>query len=228
MTETRHATVARRVNAPSRAGDDVYVFPASFAQQRLWFLDQWEPDSAAYNVPAAFRFSVPLHIAAFERSLTAIALRHEALRTTFGVEDGEPVQIVEPEQPIALRTVDLTALPVTSREAEVQRLATAEIHTPFDLSTGPLLRALHLRLADRDHVVVFTIHHIVFDGWSMCVLLRELAAHCLDVDTEAAQRHRRIGGRTQCRTDPRQLGTYRIHIQAVTAQQRCSRTGVVT
>src|SRR5262249_42564501 len=159
--------MARPKDGFNRAADDVYVFPASFAQQRLWFLDQWEPGGTAYNIPTAFRLSGPLDTVAFERSLQAMASRHDALRTTYGVEDGEPVEIVEPERRIALRTVDLPAVPPGSREGEAQRLATSEIHTPFDLSSGPLLRALHLRLAATDHVVVFTIHHIVFDGWSM-------------------------------------------------------------
>ncbi len=163
-------------SVPDEASGDVFVFPASFAQQRLWFLDQWEPDSAAYNYPTAIRLTGPLDIDALERSLNVIVSRHEVLRTTFGIEDGHPVQLVVPDSTLTLRILDLTTLPRVDREAEAHRLITVEAHRPFDLSSGPLLRAVTLRLADDEHVVLLTLHHIVFDGWSMGVLLRELTA----------------------------------------------------
>jgi NRPS condensation-like uncharacterized protein len=160
------------IGPPAAEADDVFVFPASFAQQRLWFLDQWEPGSATYNVPSAIRLTGPFDISAFERSLNAVVARHEALRTTFGVKDGQPIQLVSPHSWLTLGMQDLTNLPPADREAEAERLVTAEAHRPFDLSSGPLLRAMTLQLDNDEHVVLLTIHHIVFDGWSMSVFFR--------------------------------------------------------
>ena len=168
-------TPSQPSGVPGDVTDDVFVFPASFAQQRLWFLDQWEPGSAAYNVPIAMRLTGPLDLDAFERSLNAIVSRHEVLRTTFGMKDGQPIQLVAPDSRLTLSMLDLTTLPPADREAEARRLVTAEAHRPFDLSRGPLVRATALRLDHDEHVVLLTIHHIVFDGWSMSVLFRELA-----------------------------------------------------
>ena len=132
--------------------DDVFVFPASSAQQRLWFLDQWEPESAAYNVPIAMRLTGPFDLVAFERSLNAIVSRHEVLRTTFGMKDGQPIQLVAPESRLILKLLDLTTLPPADREADALQLANAEAHRPFDLSRGPLVRATALRLDRDEHV----------------------------------------------------------------------------
>ena len=148
--------------------------PLSFAQQRLWFLDQLEPGSAFYNVPAAVRLSGRLEVAALERSLSEVVRRHESLRTTFAEADGQPVQVIHPPTPLALHVEDLRCLDAAECEAEARRLATEEAQQPFDLSTGPLLRARLLRLAEHEHVLLFTMHHIVSDGWSMGVLVREV------------------------------------------------------
>jgi hypothetical protein len=148
--------------------------PASFAQARLWFLDQWEPGSPAYNIAAAVRLAGPLFAPALARALNEIVRRHEALRTRFAAVDGQPVQVIAPRLEVPLPVVDLGALPESEREPEARRRAREEALRPFDLAHGPLLRASLLRLGDREHVVLLTMHHIVADGWSMGVLVREL------------------------------------------------------
>ena len=147
----------------------------SFAQQRLWFFDQLEPGLSAYNIPAAVRLKGPLNLAALERSLNEIVKRHESLRTTFGKVDGRPTQVIAPTLTIKLPVVDLRKLPASERETEVRRLVTAEAQRPFDLSQGPLLRGAVLRLGDEEHVGLLTMHHIVSDGWSAGILIREVA-----------------------------------------------------
>ncbi|MBV9788044.1 MAG: non-ribosomal peptide synthetase, partial [Chloroflexi bacterium] len=149
--------------------------PLSFAQQRLWFLDQLVPGSAAYNLPTTVRLIGRLDVAALERSLHAIVARHEALRTTFTMLADQPVQMIEPSLGVPLPVVDLRALPPTERETEVQALTDAEMQQPFDLGRGPLLRAKLLHVADQEHIFLLTIHHIVSDSWSMGVFVRELA-----------------------------------------------------
>ena len=155
--------------------EDVFVFPVSFAQQRLWFLDQFEPDSPFYNIPTAVRLTGALNVDALHQALNEIMRRHEVLRTTFGVLDGEPIQMIAPEATFALPVVDLRELPKTEREDEALRLANEEARQPFNLLTGPLLRAKLLRLADDETIILLTMHHIISDGWSIGVLVREIA-----------------------------------------------------
>ena len=143
----------------------------SFAQQRLWFLNQLEPDSAAYNLPVALRLKGLLNVSVLEQSLCEVSRRHEALRTTFVVSEGEPTQVIAPALSLVQSVVDLSA--ETEREAEVQRLIAEERRRPFDLAQGPLLRAKLLRLGEDEHVALFTMHHIMSDGWSMGVLVQE-------------------------------------------------------
>ncbi len=150
--------------------------PLSFAQERLWFLDQLEPGTAAYNVPAAVRLSGGVDAARLERALNAVAARHEALRTTFAPAAGRPYQVIAPRIDLPLPGVDLRRLPAAAGEAEARRLATAEALAPFDLAAGPLIRATLLELAPDDHVLLVTMHHIVSDGWSIGIFLRELTA----------------------------------------------------
>jgi amino acid adenylation domain-containing protein len=149
--------------------------PLSFAQQRLWFIDQLEPGGSVYNFPAAVRLKGPLNVAALKQSLDEIVKRHEVLRTTFAIVDGRPVQVVAPHLTLTLPIVDLRELPETEWEAEVQRLATNEAQRPFDLAEGPLVRATVLRLGEDEHVGLLTMHHIVSDGWSTGILIREMA-----------------------------------------------------
>ncbi|HSN96720.1 MAG TPA: amino acid adenylation domain-containing protein, partial [Candidatus Nanopelagicales bacterium] len=150
--------------------------PLSFAQQRLWFLDQLEPGSNLYNIPAALRLRGPLDTEALRRAFEGVARRHESLRTTFARIDGHPVQVIHPHPVWRIAEVDLSALTEPDREREVRRLATEEALRPFDLEAGPLLRTALLRLGDDDHVLMITMHHIVSDGWSVGVLVRELGA----------------------------------------------------
>jgi amino acid adenylation domain-containing protein/non-ribosomal peptide synthase protein (TIGR01720 family) len=167
-------------SSESPSSNDAYLFPTSFAQQRLWFLDQFEPGSPFYNIPLAVRLQGRLDIDVLRRVLVEIVRRHEILRTTFIALDGQPMQLVTPFEasgadPLPLPVTDLSHLPDDQREAEMYRLATWEAQRPFDLRAGPLVRAALLRLTDDDHLALLTLHHIIADGWSMGVLLHELA-----------------------------------------------------
>ncbi len=153
-----------------------HPLPLSFAQQRLWLLDRLEPGSSAYNVPAALRFRGPLDDRAFAAALAEVVRRHEALRATFHEREGEPVQQFAPFSGFPLAAADLTAVPPARREAELLRLAGEEALRPFDLRKGPLLRAVLLRLDRDERALLLTLHHIAGDGWSLEVLVRELAA----------------------------------------------------
>jgi amino acid adenylation domain-containing protein len=152
------------------------VFPLSFGQQRLWFLYQLDPASAAYNMGGGLRLYGRLDVAAWRASLEEIVRRHEALRTTFASRDGEPVQVIARRAAVAVPVVDLAALPAAARDHEARRWSARLAAAPFDLARGPLLRTLLLRLAGAEHAMTFALHHIVCDGWSLGVLVRELAA----------------------------------------------------
>jgi amino acid adenylation domain-containing protein/FkbM family methyltransferase len=149
--------------------------PVSFAQQRLWFLHQLEPGSAFYHCPAALRLRGPLNVAVLEQTLTEIIRRHEVLRTSFPEQQGKPIQVIAPATKFALVITDLSGENVTERESVARRFAAAEAERPFDLSTGPLLRARLLKLDDEEYIALFTTHHIVCDEWSMGVLIKEVS-----------------------------------------------------
>ncbi|CAN2536701.1 Linear+gramicidin+synthase+subunit+B [Methylocapsa aurea] len=156
--------------------------PLSFAQQRLWFLDQLQPGDAAYNIPAALRVIGDFDTLAFAFAVNEIVRRHDVLRTAFVLRDGAATQVIAPRLEIETPIIDLGALDEQMRETEALRLAAEEARRPFDLATGPLLRVKTLDLgvrpatAERERVVLFTMHHIVSDGWSSGVLLREFVA----------------------------------------------------
>jgi amino acid adenylation domain-containing protein len=150
--------------------------PLSFAQQRLWFLDQLEPGTPYYNMPAPLALSGSIDAAALRGALEALVRRHESLRTTFALVDGEPVQVISPEAGIALAVHDLTHLPPDARAAEAHRRFIADAQLPFDLARGPLIRTALVRLGPTEQVLLLTLHHIISDGWSMDVLFRELRA----------------------------------------------------
>ena len=152
------------------------ALPLSFAQQRLWFLDQLDPGNPIYNIASALRLHGPLNIDALERTLNEIVRRHESLRTVFREEHGIAVQVIQPEQNIALPVLSLAGLSEADQKTEVEQLATAEARKSFDLTRGPLLRTRLLRLGREDHVLIFTLHHIISDGWSLGVLVREAKA----------------------------------------------------
>ena len=150
--------------------------PLSFAQQRLWLLNQLEPGSPAYHFRTAIRLIGRLDIAVLARSLNAIVERHEALRTTVHSTDGLPRQVIAARMHLALPLLDLGCLPPDLRAAQIPRLALLAIKQPFDLEQGPLLRAQLLRLATEEHVLLLVLHHIITDDWSQGILLRELTA----------------------------------------------------
>lgn len=157
------------------AEEEVFVLPASFAQQRLWLVDQLAA-GAAYNVPTILRCSGVLNLAALEASFNKIVQRHEVLRTTFSSVEGQPVQVITPHLQVSLPLIDLQFVAIADREPEAKRLIWQEIQQPFDLVRGPLLRLLLLRLHDTEHVLVVNLHHIVFDEWSIALLIQELGA----------------------------------------------------
>jgi amino acid adenylation domain-containing protein len=150
--------------------------PLSFAQQRLWFIDQLEPGRSIYNQPSALLLRGRLDVSALAGSLQEIVRRHEVLRTTFAVQGERPVQVIAPALQAPLPVVDLTALPAVRREELARALAAEEAARPFDLARGPLLRALLLRIESERHAAFLTLHHIVSDGWSMGVLVTELGS----------------------------------------------------
>jgi amino acid adenylation domain-containing protein len=149
--------------------------PLSFSQQRLWFLDQYEPNSSVYNLPSVVRLRGSLDIGALEWSLNEIIRRHESLRTAFSMVGGAAVQVIGPSVGRSLAVVDLKDRPEGERDAEARRLAKEEALRPFDLACGPMFRTSLIRLGEDDHVLLLTMHHIVSDGWSMGILYRELS-----------------------------------------------------
>ena len=163
---------SRTQTIPQRKNQNACVL--SFGQQRLWFLDQMEPDNSSYNVPFAFSLSGHLDRLALERSLTEIVRRHEALRTSFPVIDGEPKQVVEAAPTLTLTTTDLSDLPEGELQTRVETLIREEAQRPFDLTRGLLLRASLLRLGSEQHILQLTMHHIAADAWSVGVFSREL------------------------------------------------------
>jgi alpha-ketoglutarate-dependent taurine dioxygenase len=151
-------------------------FPLSFSQQRIWFLDQLEPGSFAYNMHVSARLTGRLNLAAMRQTVNEIVRRHEILRTVFTIVDDRPVQVITTGEPMALPVADLRQLASPEREERMRKLALEEARRPFALERGPLLRAMLARLDEQEHVALFTMHHIIADGWSMGVLIQEVAA----------------------------------------------------
>lgn len=149
--------------------------PLSFAQRRLFFVDQLFPQSPAYNMPAAVRLRGPLQVAVLERSFNEMIRRHDILRTTFALVNGEPVQVISPAAPVSLPLVDLSEIAATERDSVAREMAKREGQRPFDLARGPLGRLSLLRLSDDDHIVVLTMHHIISDAVSTEIFIRELS-----------------------------------------------------
>jgi NRPS condensation-like uncharacterized protein len=216
---------------------EVYVFPTSFAQRRLWFLSQLEPEAGAYHIAAAFDLEGRLREEALARSFDEIVQRHEILRTTFSVLDGEPVQMVALQQRFDLPVVSFAHVPPEEREAEVSRYLAAELRRPFDLHRGPLLRAGLLRLDADRHVLYYVMHHIVSDGWSEEILVRELATlyQSFAFNTAISPSGSGIGWTARCSRswshigrngsrEPRASSTCR----QTTRAPRCSPTGALT
>jgi non-ribosomal peptide synthetase component F len=153
--------------------------PASFAQDRLWFLDQLEPGTAAYNLVRAFRINGPLNVNALTSAIGAVIERHESLRTIFESVDGEARQVVLSDVDVQVPILNLADLPESEREREALRIASEEGKRPFDLTRGPLLRTVLLQVSRDQYILVLAMHHIITDGWSISILFRELA-HCYE------------------------------------------------
>jgi amino acid adenylation domain-containing protein len=173
LQEAAHATgeSTRAITPVKRDGASLL----SFAQQRLWFLNQLEPGSAVYNIPDASRLRGPLNEMALAKALNEIVRRHEVLRTVYPECQGQPLQQIAPPRPVKLEHIDLTGIPERVREAQADRLATEEVIKPFDLAHDQLLRALLIKIGNDDHILLLTMHHIASDGWSLGVIRRELA-----------------------------------------------------
>lgn len=187
LEPARHALLALRLQQQRQhrtqpaipalpRGVDSPPLPLSFAQQRLWFLQQMEPDNPFYNTPALFDITGYLDVAALEQSINALISRHEVLRSNFPASDGQPVQVVAAPQPIALPMADLRHLPTAQREAQAQRLLLEQARRPFDLAHDRLIRPCLLRFDDTHSQLLLTMHHIVCDGWSMDIIVAELHA----------------------------------------------------
>jgi amino acid adenylation domain-containing protein len=181
----RLADLAERIEEAIRAGSPLVTpplervtsleqLPLSYAQQRLWFLDQLIPNNTAYNIPVAYRLRGPINVSVLEQSISETVKRHESLRTNFVDVDGEPTQVIAPERTHELQIISLENFSPAERESAVQQLALTEGQRPFNLASDPLLRTVLYRLGEDNHVLLVVIHHIVFDGWSMDVLLRDV------------------------------------------------------
>ena len=171
--EQKRALLSRLLRDP---GEVAKTYPLSYAQQRLWFLNQIAPGSPYYHQYLTLRLHRPLRVDLLQRALDEIARRHDSLRTTFRAIDGQPVQVVAPSLVVPLAEVDLRHLQGAAREAEVIRLASEEIRQRFHLAEGPLVRSALLFLGEEEYVFVLTMHHIVSDGWSLNIFLKELTA----------------------------------------------------
>lgn len=164
------------------AAEPQTTFELSYAQRRQWFLWQLDPQSSAYNIPAALRLRGPLNVAALQQSFDVLLERHQSLRSRFVEDDGQVLQALAAFTSLAIEQHDLRDEPVAQRFESAMKKVEQEIARPFDLQHGPLLRVSLLQLDAEDHVLVLTLHHIVTDGWSMGVLVEEFsrlyAAHC--------------------------------------------------
>lgn len=180
------ADLSLRIEAIGRDESDVLplitrvqrskTLPASFSQERLWFLDQFEPESCVYNLPYAARLKGSLNQRALKRALDTIVTRHEALRTTLVAKDGRPVQVINESHSLCLKVIDISDSLETEHEANAQALLEQHVRRPFDLSSDPMLRAVLIRLKADDHILLLVMHHVATDGWSMGVLSRELGS----------------------------------------------------
>ena len=160
--------------SPATPPEDAWIFPTSFAQRRLWFLDQVEPGTTLYNVPGAYRIRGHADAGLLEKSFSELVARHEILRTTFRAVEGEPMQIVSERAEFHLPVIDLTGLKPEGREGEIARLIRAESEQPFDLGQGPLVRAALAEVGPAEQVLILGLHHILTDSWSQEILMREL------------------------------------------------------
>jgi len=232
LSPERRKLLEQRLKGVSSAPSGIPRRPAgaplvlSFAQQRLWFLDQLVPGSPFYNIPSAVPLKFALNVDVLLRCLNEIVRRHEALRTTFTSTAGKPVQVIAPSLQLDLPVIDLRPLQPAAREPEAIRLATEEARVSFDLCKGPLIRAKLLQLDAHDYVLLLTIHHIVADGWSMGIFFHELGAlysrfavgqpsHLLDLPVQYADFAIWQRGWLQDGELERQLGYWRRQLSGI-------------
>jgi amino acid adenylation domain-containing protein len=171
----RELAAGRKTMPPLKRVERVGDLPLSFAQQRLWFLQQLEPNSRTYNMPFALRLKGTLNVDALRKSFNELIRRHEVLRTVFRKVDGEPKQVIEEAADVNLPITDLQDLPESEREKQIERALLEEADHVFDLARGPLCHVSLLRISKDEHVLLYTMHHIISDGWSMNILSREMA-----------------------------------------------------
>lgn len=185
LTQSRMALLQKRLQGKKSNGTGQDIIPRrtpspyaplSFAQQRLWFLDQFEPGSSTYNMPLALRLTGQLDRNALERALNWLVERHEALRTTFVTSAGQPSQYIQPAQPVPLRVETLAVENGNDPDAAIRAWVQQQAYLPFNLETGPLARWVLLRVEEETHVLVLTLHHIIGDGWSISIIVKELFA----------------------------------------------------
>lgn len=185
--EATLADLARRIDARMKEEEGLHApailrvsregeIPLSFAQRRVWVLHQLNPDSLAYNMPSFVRLQGPLRVTALEQALTEVVRRHEVLRTTFSTVKDRPAQIIAPPSDVRLSVTDLRRLPDEQRNSVANRLALQESRRPFDLTRGPLLRSRLLRVSDQEHILLITMHHIICDGWSIGLFVKEITS----------------------------------------------------
>jgi amino acid adenylation domain-containing protein len=174
FSENSSPAAEKKFNIPEEA--EAFIFPTSFAQARLWFLNQLVSGNPFYNVSTALRLTGRLNLTALEETFNEIVRRHETLRTTFVLMEGQPMQAIAPTLTIPLPLIDLRHLSATERETQARQLTTAEAQRPFNLTTSPLLRVTLLQLDQAEYLLLINLHHIVADGWSIGVLIRELGA----------------------------------------------------
>ena len=188
------------MQSASQTGE-VYVMPCSYAQQRLWFIDRWQPGTAAYNISVTTRLVGSLSVQALEWALNQLVSRHESLRTAFVLQDGEPFQHILLGVAVQMPLRDLSGREPAQAQSEALDLAQEFVRRPFDLAVAPLLRAALIRIDAHEHLLVLALHHIVSDGWSMGVLFRELSA---------LYRAHLEGGQAQLATLPIQYADYAL------------------
>src|SRR3954468_11546585 len=178
LQKQREKETAAEPQRIPRQARDRETYPLSFAQQRLWFLNNFEPESPEYNIPQAFRIEGDLDPEVMQRALREVARRHEALRTTFRSIEGEPAQVIAQVVDMEVPFTDARTRVSDPADAwaEALRLAAADAREPFDLTLGPLMRARLYRTGEREHLLYYNVHHIAYDGWSIGVFARELAA----------------------------------------------------
>jgi len=158
--------------------------PLSFSQQRLWFLDQLQPGGSFYNIPSAFKLKGQLNFEALQKSIKLLIQRHEVFRTTFADKSGKPVQVISDNLELNLEIEDLTGLEKDACEIEIRKRAKAEATYAFNLATGPLIRVKLLKTSNVEHIIIFTVHHIISDGWSMGIMISEIATFYEAFSTE--------------------------------------------